>query len=255
MNQPPTVHLYPIAGLPLVRPGDDLAALLLAGLDRAGLAAADGDVLVVAHKVVSKAEGRLASLAGVRPSAEACRLADLTGKDPRLVEVILGESRAVLRAVPGVLIVETHLGFICANAGVDHSNVDADEDVVALLPADPDASAARLRATIAQRTGASVAVIVNDSHGRPWREGTVGVAVGSAGIAAVEDLRGRLDLFGRPLRITTVGLVDELAAAASLVMGQAAEGVPAVLVRGAGYPQAGPGARSVLRDAAHDLFR
>ena len=249
------VVLHPIRGLPLVRPGDDLAELLAASLAADDLSLADGDVLVVAQKVVSKAEGRLVRLADVTPSAAAVDLAARVGKDPRLVEVILGESRAVLRAVPGVLIVETRLGFICANAGVDHSNVAGDEEWVALLPADPDASAATVRAALRRRSGAEVAVLINDSHGRPWREGAVGVAIGAAGIAAVADLRGRLDLYGRPLRATTVGTIDELAAAASLVMGQADEAVPAVLVRGVAFATDDGGARAVQRAAGRDLFR
>jgi coenzyme F420-0:L-glutamate ligase / coenzyme F420-1:gamma-L-glutamate ligase len=251
---PPAVTLHPLTDLPPVRPGDDLAALVLSALARAGLPLAGGDVLVVAQKVVSKAEGRLVDLATVVPSPEAERLGAVVGKDPRLVEVILSESRAVVRAVPGVLIIETRLGFVCANAGVDHSNVGA-EGQVALLPVDPDASARRLRAALAAGTGADVAVIINDSHGRPWREGTVGVAVGAAGIAAVADMRGRADLFGRVLRATTVGVIDELAAAASLLMGQSDEGVPVVLVRGARFPRGDDGARAVQRDPGRDLFR
>jgi len=249
------VHLHPLAGLPLVRPGDDLAVLLQAAVARAGLALADGDVLVVAQKIVSKAEGRLVDLTTVVPGPAAAALAAIVGKDPRLVQVILGESRQVLRAVPGVLIVETHHGFVCANAGVDHSNVGPDETVVALLPADPDASATRLRGALDLLTGANVAVIINDSHGRAWREGAVGVAIGAAGIGALADLRGRPDLFGRPLRVTRVGQADELAAAASLVMGQSDEGIPAVLVRGADFVVGGGGARSVQRSRERDLFR
>lgn len=250
--------LFPVAGLPAIRPGDDLVALILAALTRQELAPADGDVLVLAQKIVSKAEGRLVDLRTVTASAEAERLARRVDKDARLVQVILDESRAVLRAVPGVLVVETRQGFVCANAGVDHSNVGPDEHWVVLLPEDADASAARLRADLAVRAAADVAVLINDSHGRPWREGTVGVAIGAAGIAAVADLRGQPDLFGRPLRLTTVGAMDELAAAASLVMGQADEGLPAVLVRGARYPRAAAddaGARAVQRAAGRDLFR
>lgn len=253
-----TLTLFPLAGLPAIRPGDDLAALVLGALARQGLALADGDVLVLAQKIVSKAEGRLVDLRRVMPAAAARRLAAVVDKDPRLVQVILDESREVLRAVPGVLVVETRQGFVCANAGVDHSNVGPDEHWVVLLPADADASAARLRADFLTRAGAEVAVVINDSHGRPWREGTVGLAIGAAGIAAVADLRGQPDLFGRPLRVTTVGAMDELAAAASLVMGQADEGLPAVLVRGARYPRPAAdaaGARDVQRAADRDLFR
>jgi coenzyme F420-0:L-glutamate ligase / coenzyme F420-1:gamma-L-glutamate ligase len=249
------VSLLPLGGLPLVRPGDDLAALILAGLAREGWSLADGDVVVVAQKVVSKTDGRLVNLGDVTPDAEAERLAAIVGKDPRFVATVLSESAAVLRAVPGVLIVETKLGFVCANAGVDHSNVAGAEDWVALLPADPDASAARIRAALRAASGADIAVIVNDSHGRAWREGAVGVAVGAAGIAAVTDMRGRADLFDRHLRVTTVGVIDELAAAASLVMGQSDEGVPVVIVRGARYPRGEGGARAICRPRARDLFR
>jgi coenzyme F420-0:L-glutamate ligase/coenzyme F420-1:gamma-L-glutamate ligase len=224
-------------------------------MGRQGLAWADGDVLVLAQKVVSKAEGRLVDLVGVIPSAEAERLAAIVDKDPRLVAVILSESRAVLRAALGVLVVETHHGFVCANAGVDRSNVGPEGDVVVLLPADPDASAARLLAALDATTGVRGAVIINDSHGRAWREGTVGVAIGAAGIQALADLRGQPDLFGRPLEVTRVGLVDELAAAASLVMGQAADGIPAVLVRGAVFESGPGGARAIQRPVERDLFR
>jgi coenzyme F420-0:L-glutamate ligase/coenzyme F420-1:gamma-L-glutamate ligase len=252
-------RLFAVTGLPAVEPGDDLAALLLEGLARQGLVPADRDVLVVAQKVVSKAEGRLVDLATVAPGPAARRIAGQVDKDPRLVQVILDESTVVLRAAPGVLVTETRHGFVCANAGVDQSNVGRGGDWVVLLPEDPDASAARLRAAIAEATGADPAVVINDSHGRAWREGSVGVAIGAAGIGAVEDLRGRPDLFGRLLRHSTVGVVDELAAAASLVMGQADEGVPAVLVRGARFgrpPEADDaGARAVQRPHDRDLFR
>ncbi len=249
------VQLWPLRGLPVVQPGDDLVGLILQALADTSLVATAGDVLVVAQKVVSKAEGRLVDLGTVEPGAWAHRLATKVHKDPRLVQVILDESRRIVRMAPGVLIVETRHGFVCANAGVDHSNVGPDEDVVALLPLDPDASARRLRDALAAVTGARLAVIINDSHGRPWREGAVGLAIGAAGVAAVADLRGQPDLFGRPLRVTTVGMVDELAAAASLLMGQGNEGVPVVLVRGVPFAADEAGARVVQRPAERDLFR
>ena len=245
----------PLSGIPEVGLGDVLPTLLLHACQRAALSLRDGDVLVVAQKIVSKAEGRLVDLRTVAPSDEAERLAAIVGKDPRLVEVVLTESRSVVRAVPGVLIVETRHGFVCANAGVDHSNVSSDEHLVALLPLDSDRSAAEIRGELGATTGADVAVIVNDSHGRAWRNGAVGVAIGSSGIAPVADLRGRADRFGRILRVSTVGVIDELSSAASLVMGQAGEGVPAVLVRGARYQRAESGSRPIQRDRSRDLFR
>ncbi len=254
MSERRTVMLHPLPGIPLVQPGDDLPVLLLAALSQAGLPLADGDVLVVAQKIVSKAEGRLVDLRTVTPSARAHDVATETKLDPRLVDVVLSESRSVLRAVPGVLIVETRHGFRCAHGGVDRSNVGPGRNLVTLLPADPDASAGRLRVALEQASGAHLAVIINDSHGRPWREGTVGVAIGAAGITAVEDLRGRADLFGRVLQTSTVGLIDELASAASLVMGGANEGVPAVLIRGAASPRTDEGARAILRPPERDLF-
>ncbi len=252
---PMRIELITIPNLPLVQPGDDLPTLLLAAASAAGIAWHDGDVLVVAQKIVSKAEGRLVPLAGLTPSPRALDLAAQSHKDPRLVEAILGESAEVLRVRPGLLVVEHRLGFVCANAGVDQSNVAGSDDWALLLPADPDASARHLRDQIREATGASIAVIVADSHGRAWRFGTVGVAIGVAGLHPLTDLRGEPDLAGRPLQITEVGTADELAAAAALLMGQAAEGTPAVLVRGAAYV-AGEGCLAeVLRPRAADLFR
>lgn len=249
------IELLAIPHVPPIQPGDDLAAILIAGAKRASLAFKDADVVVVAQKVVSKAEGRLVYLPDVRPSARAHELAAITGKDPRLLELVLRESNEVLRVRPGLVIVEHRLGFVCANAGIDHSNVKGDEDWVLLLPADPDASAQRLRAAIREASGADVAVIINDSHGRAWRLGTVGVAIGVAGLYPLSDLRGQPDLTGRPLRVTQVGTADELAAAASLLMGQAAEGTPVVLVRGAAYVKGEGCLADLLRPREFDLFR
>lgn len=258
--------LTPLRGLPLIRPGDDLAALILQALAAQGLALQDGDILVLAQKVVSKAEGRWVDLRTVTPSSQARRLAAVVDKDPRLVEVVLRESNEVLRAVPGVLIVEHRLGFVCANAGVDHSNVGpppgtppegagTPEDWVLLLPEDPDASARRLRQRLEAATGRRLGVLIIDSHGRAWRLGTVGVAIGLSGLPGLLDLRGAPDLLGRPLRVTTVGVADELAAAASLVMGQAAEGTPVVHVRGFPYPLREGHLGELLRPRERDLFR
>ena len=228
------VTLTPVPRFPMVQPGDDLAALLIAACEQGALAPADGDVVVVAQKIVSKAEGRYVDLAQVRPSAHAEDLAAQVDKDPRLVEVILGESRRVVRHRPGVLIVEHRLGFIMANAGVDRSNVDPalGTEPVLLLPRDPDASAAHLRDRLGAHFRSQPAVIVTDSWGRAWRRGTVGIALGAAGLPALMDLRGRSDLFGHELRVTETGFADEIASAASLIMGQADEAQPVVLVRG-----------------------
>ena len=226
----------------MVQPGDDLASLIADAFERAGEAAAAGDVLVVAQKIVSKSEGRYANLATVEPGDEAQELAALTDKDPRMVELILSESRRVVRHRPGVIIVEHRLGFVMANAGIDNSNVEpagADEAGCCCCPATPDGSARRLREGLRARLAIDCAVIVNDSVGRAWRVGTVGLALGAAGLPSLLDLRGRDDLFGRPLEVTQVGLADELAAAASLLQGEADEGMPVVVVRGLAAP--GPG--------------
>jgi coenzyme F420-0:L-glutamate ligase/coenzyme F420-1:gamma-L-glutamate ligase len=251
------ITLTPIPDIPLVRPGDDLAALIIAACERAALAPGDGDVVVVAQKIVSKAEGRYLDLAEVKPSARAASLAAEVGKDPRLVEVILRESRRVVRHRPGVLIVEHRLGCIMANAGVDRSNVDPQmgAEPVLLLPRDPDASAARLRDRLAARFKSELAVVITDSWGRAWRRGTVGVALGAAGLPALMDLRGRPDLFGHDLRVTQTGFADEIASAASLVMGQADEARPVVLVRGLAWAGADAVAAALIRAADEDLFR
>ncbi len=256
---PPHAALEIIAlpGIPLVEPGDDLAVLIGDGLAAAGRALADGDVVVVAQKVVSKAEGRYAGLAEVTPSARARELAEQCDKDPRLVELILAESSEVLRWRPGVLIVVHRLGMVLANAGIDRSNVAAggDGERVLLLPLDPDATCARLRAALGQRCGAEVAVIINDSVGRAWRSGTVGIALGAAGLPALDDQRQRPDLFGRPLEVSIEAVADELAAAASLVQGQADEGTPVALIRG--FARSGPQApaAALIRATEEDLFR
>jgi coenzyme F420-0:L-glutamate ligase/coenzyme F420-1:gamma-L-glutamate ligase len=250
------LELIAPAGVPPVRAGDDLAALAHAAWQASG-GPCEGDVLVLAQKIVSKAEGRRVDLATVQPGARARDLAEEVQKDPRLVELILAESRRVVRKRPGVLIVEHHSGFVMANAGIDQSNVDG-SDVALLLPSDPDASAERLRAELGRRCGMAPAVVINDSFGRPWRRGSVGVALGCAGFPALADLRGRSDLFGRVLRVTEVGLADELASAASLLMGQGAEGRPIVVVRGVMSSREGLPHRpalDVVRPAAEDLFR
>jgi coenzyme F420-0:L-glutamate ligase / coenzyme F420-1:gamma-L-glutamate ligase len=251
------VAIKALAGIKLVEPGDDLGAITGAAFAANGLMPEDGDVLVVAQKVVSKAEGRYVDLATVQPSKRAIALAAETDKDPRFVEVVLGESKRVVRHRPGLLIVEHRLGFVMANAGIDHSNIPRDDGVdrVLLLPRDPDGSAARLRQQIANAFGARIGVIISDSFGRAWRKGTVGIALGAAGLPAVIDMRGQPDLFGRELLVTETGFADEIAAAAGLVMGQAAEAIPMVLLRGLGWFAPEVAAAALVRPAEHDLFR
>ena len=253
-----SMTLTALPGLPLVRPGDDLAGLIQAGLQAAGLGLENGDVLVVAQKVVSKVEGRAVNLAEVTPSDRARELSRPWEKDPRVVEVILRESRRVVRAERGVLIVEHRLGFVCANAGVDHSNVSGEGEGgewVLLLPENPDASARRLRQGLESWSGKQLGVLIIDSHGRAWRMGTVGVAIGVSGFPALVDLRGRPDLYGYRLRITQVGLADEIAAAASALMGQADERRPVVHVRGLPYPLREGSVAELIRPESEDLFR
>jgi coenzyme F420-0:L-glutamate ligase/coenzyme F420-1:gamma-L-glutamate ligase len=255
---PTSMTLTALPGLPLVRSGDDLAGLIQAGLQAAGLVLENGDVLVVAQKVVSKVEGRSVNLAEVTPSDRARELALPGEKDPRVVEIVLRESRRVVRAERGVLIVEHRLGFVCANAGVDHSNVSGEGETgewVLLLPEDPDASARELRQGLESWSGKQLGVLIIDSHGRAWRMGTVGVAIGVSGFPALLDLRGRPDLYGYRLRITQVGLADEIAAAASALMGQADERRPVVHVRGLPYALREGSVVELIRPAAEDLFR
>ena len=258
-RKPSPLIFTPLIDLPLVQNGDDLSMLVFAGLERAGIALQNGDILVLAQKVISKAEGRKVALQDVKASAQALDLAEKTGKDPRVVELILRESRSVVRTRPGLIIAEHRRGFICANAGIDHSNLDREgadrEDWVLLLPEDPDRSADRLRAALEKRTGTRLGVMIIDSHGRPWRLGTVGISIGFSGLPGLIDLRGKPDLYREKLQITLVGAADELAAGASLIMGQAAEGIPAVHVRGFPYPLREGGLDELLRPEEEDLFR
>lgn len=246
--------LTALPGIPLIRPGDDLAGLILASAEESGIELETGDVLAVAQKVVSKAENRLVDLGQIQPSKPALKLAEEARKDPRLVEVILSESREVLRVRPGLVIVEHRLGFVCANAGVDHSNVEGHQTVL-LLPENPERSASEIRESLERATGASLGVLIIDSHGRAWRMGTEGVAIGVSGFPALLDLRGTPDLFGRTLKVTQVGLADEMAAAASLVMGQGDEERPVVHVRGFPYPLREGSVQEILRPKEFDLFR
>lgn len=249
------IEMLALPGLPLVKPGDDLAGLLISGLLDLGIALTDGDVLVVAQKVVSKAEGQLRDLRSIEPSRAARDLAVEVDKDPRLVELILSESRAVLRKKPGLLITEHRRGWIMANAGVDQSNLGGGNEQALLLPRDPDASAEAIRARVLARFDVPVAVVIGDSFGRPWRLGTVGVALGAAGLPALVDRRGEVDLFGRELKATIIGFADQIASAAALVMGEAGESQPAVLLRGLTWSAPDDNAASLVRPADEDLFR
>lgn len=253
--RPADLSLHVLQDLPRIRPGDDLAVPLIEALRANDCAPQSGDVLAVAQKLVSKAEGRMVRLDDVTASPRATELAARAGKDPRLVELVLRESNEVLRVAPGIIIVEQRLGIVLANAGIDRSNVGGDEETVLLLPEDPDASAAALRQRLHAAFGVDVGVIVTDSLGRAWRLGTVGTCIGSAGVPSLTDLRGVRDLDGRALQVSEVAVADSLAAIAVLAMGEAAEGTPAVLIRG--WPPAATTqtARDVLRPRAADLFR
>jgi coenzyme F420-0:L-glutamate ligase/coenzyme F420-1:gamma-L-glutamate ligase len=268
-----TLTLTPLQHIPLIRHGDDLADILVRSLQASNLTLEDDDILVVTSKIVSKAEGRMVNLATVTPSERAVELARQSEKDPRVVELMLQESNAILRVRVGTIIVEHRLGFVCANAGIDHSNVtptlspspngsswggesgEGSEDWVLLLPRDPDQSSRLIREKIEAQTGKRIGVMIIDSHGRAWRIGTVGMCIGLSGVPALVDERGWKDLFGCELKITIVGVADELAAAASLMMGQAAEGTPAVHVRGFPYPLREGSLKELLRPKDQDMFR
>jgi coenzyme F420-0:L-glutamate ligase/coenzyme F420-1:gamma-L-glutamate ligase len=244
-------------GLPQVRPFDDLGGLLIAALERAGIALRSRDVLVVTSKIVAKAEGRYRELAAIEPSERARAIARTTNKDARLVEAVLSEAAEVLRAVPNVLIVATHHGLIMANAGIDQSNLEPEDDGrrVLLLPEAPDRSAQAIKERLDAHFGVEIGVIVSDSVGRPWRLGTVGLAIGAAGVPALWDRRGEHDLSGRRLQATEVAFADAVASMAVLAMGEAAEGRPAALVRGLSWSGPARPAAALLRKKAEDLFR
>jgi coenzyme F420-0:L-glutamate ligase/coenzyme F420-1:gamma-L-glutamate ligase len=252
------VTLIALPGIPLVGPGDDLASILLAGLAATGHTPRDRDVLVIAQKIVSKAEGRYRRLDQVTPSPRAQEIARQSHKDPHLVEIILSESTEIIRCKRDVIIVEHRLGFVMANAGVDQSNIDHGDGAerVLLLPADPDGTCRALKRRLDAHFGVALGVIINDSFGRAWRNGVVGVALGAAGLPSLVDMVGEADLFGRKLRVTQIGFADEIAAAASLVMGQAAERQPAVLVHGLDWAEgAESSAHALIRPRELDLFR
>ncbi len=252
------LQLYALENFPMIEASDDLLTLILSCVRHNGLDLRDGDILVLAQKIVSKAENRYVLLDSITPSAQANTLAAEVDKDPRFVELVLRESRAVIRKAPGVLIVEHHLGFIHANAGIDQSNIDhSAAERVLLLPADPDASAERLHLGIKTTLGIHVPIIINDSMGRAWRNGTLGLAIGLAGMTAIDNKIGQFDLFGRELKATAAAVADELAAGASLIMGQTTEKTPVVLVKGYPLPDSGgpSGVQALLRDKKTDLFR
>lgn len=254
-----TLTLQPIPNIPIIKPGDSLSHIIFQAASGSGVGFASGDILVVAQKIVSKAENRLVNLTEVQPSAQAQELALVTQKDPRLLELVLRESGQVLRARPGTIIVEHRCGFICANAGIDHSNVRGEwgnqEDWVLLLPEDPNRSAEFLRAELEMLTGVELGVLIIDSHGRAWRNGVVGVTIGMSNVPGVVDMRGQPDLHGYQLKVTTIAAADELAAAASLVMGQADEMTPVVRARGFPYPLRTASFQELIRPKELDLFR
>jgi len=244
------IEIHPITGIGEVRPGDDLAALLLAALNHNDIVPRADDILVVTQKIVSKAQGRFVSLADVVPGDEARRLAELTRKEPRLVELVLREADGVVRAAPHVLITRHRLGHVMANSGIDRSNIgNGEDDRALLLPVDPDGTAAQLCAQL------GLAVVISDSFGRPWRMGVVAVAIGAAGLPALIDRRGEIDRDGRVLEVTQVALADMIATAANLATGEGAEGIPAALVRGYRFPEGNRPAKDLVRPAAEDLFR
>jgi len=253
------LELLALEGFPLVEPGDDLGQLLVDVLDQNGLQLQPGDVLIIAQKIVSKAEGRYVRLADVTPGPKALALADQADKDkdPRQVELILQECNEVIRVRPGVIIVEHRNGYVHANAGIDRSNIaNSHEDPrVLLLPLDPDASARALRRQLAALAGVDIQIIINDSAGRAWRNGTVGIAIGTAGLDPVRNQIGERDMFGNILQVTEPAVADELAAAASLLMGQSTQGLPVVLARGAGLQPSEEGSGRLIREKAMDLFR
>ena len=248
--------LTALSGIDEVHAGDSLVDIVLGALHASAQTLQTDDVLVIAQKIVSKAEGRCIPLAAVVPSERAHALARAADKDPRVMELLLRESREVLRVKPGVVIAEHRLGFVMANAGIDRSNIGtAGDDYALLLPEDPDASAARIREGIGARCGVSIGVIINDSFGRAWRNGVTGVAIGVAGVPALIDMRGKTDRGGRELKVTEIATADELAAAASLIMGQADEGTPLVLARGFPYALRESAAAELIRPRDADLFR
>lgn len=254
-----SLTLTTIPGIPLIKVGDNLPNIIWNALLNIKIKLIDNDILVITQKVISKAEGRLVNLSDVQISQEAIELSKTSNKDPRLIELILRESNEVLRVTSNHLIVEHRLGFVCANAGIDHSNVRTEngklEDCFLLLPENPDLSAQKIREALEEKSNAKIGILIIDSHGRAWRNGIIGTAIGVAGIPALIDLRGKADLFGYKLQITQVASADELASAASLIMGQANEKLPVVHVRGFPYPLRESSIEELIRPKEQDLFR
>jgi coenzyme F420-0:L-glutamate ligase/coenzyme F420-1:gamma-L-glutamate ligase len=257
MATPAELTLRALGGVPFIEKGDDLTGVILTAAAANGLTLQSGDVVLLAQKIVSKAEGRAVELSTITASAEAVEIASRSDKDPRVVELILQESNEVLRVRRGAVIVAHRLGFVAANAGIDQSNIGntSDDDKVLLLPVDPDGTCRAIRENLKTRTGLDVAVVIIDSIGRAWRNGTVGTAIGVAGMAGLLDLRTRPDLYGRPLKTSELGLADELASAASLIMGQADEGRPVVVARGLIDGRRDGTAQELIRPKEMDLFR
>ena len=250
-----SLTIHPLKNIPLIEAGDDLAGLVVEALCSAGIEPVDGDILVLAQKIVSKAEGRQVFLAGIDPSPAAISLATETDKDPRMVELILRESSAVIRTAPSVIIVRHRLGIVSANAGIDQSNIDhTDGDCALLLPENPDRSARQMKEALQKEFSRNLGVIVSDSMNRPWRLGTMGFAIGSAGVPVLDDRRGETDMFGRELKVTMINLADSVATAANLVMGETSERVPAALVRGMPTEDTKQTACDSIRPVADDLF-
>ncbi|MEM2910359.1 MAG: coenzyme F420-0:L-glutamate ligase [Nitrososphaerota archaeon] len=248
-----SVEVIGIRGIPVIRPGDDLASIIVENARKTGVGIKDGDIIVITHVAVARAEGKIVRLKNVEPSELAKRIAEETGKDPRHVEVILRDSKDIIRMRNGIIISRTKHGIVCANAGVDASNASEDESVVA-LPDDPDLSAKKIREGIERLTGSQVAVIISDTQGRPFRRGVINVAIGCSGIQPLWDRRGEVDLFGRVLRSKITCVADELCSAAELVIGQAAEGIPVAVIRGYRYVRDEVPASAILRDSNEELF-
>ena len=252
-----SLEFIAVEGIPLIKEGDNLVGVILLALEKNNISLNNNDILVIAQKVVSKSEGRYAYLNEIDPSEKAIELSKELDKDPRLVQLILNESNEVIRYRKGVIVVENKLGLIHANAGIDRSNIESEKDNprVLLLPKDPDKSSLRIRKEIFNQSNKDIGVIINDSSGRAWRNGIVGIAIGSSGADVLTDLRGKTDLFGNMLQVTEVGIADEIASAASLLMGQGKEGLPVIIVKGFSKSTDNNGAKALIRKASEDLFR